>query len=555
MFNSYDRTRTGFLTGAQARNILVNTGLSQPILAQIWTLADIDSDGRLSCEEFVLALHLAESVKAGDALPSFLPPELIPPSHRRKRSTSIQSTGSTSSHALGDINLLGDFKDEKTLQQQTTFEDKRRENFEKGQAELEKRRLALLEAQRKEQEERERKEREEHERRERIRQEQERRRQLELEKQLAKQRELEQEKEEQRRKALEQREAARREMERQRQLEWEKQRRQELISQRQKEQEAVCHLKNLNKNLTFELEQLSKKINEINETISATRKNVTDVKTSIDNMRTERDAKLEEMNNVKAKIKEMNDRLLILSQEKISMRAQLSSVPQTNPSIEYSTVLHSFDSKKAALEQLKSTVSIIEDETAQKQKDIENNNSQIQKSLTGAGDAENATAVTKWISDDQKAKADIILSIHPSELSQIKNCKTSHELWTKLKNIYESKVPARKATLLKQLLFTKMTYSKNRNEHINKFFMLVDKLKEMEIEIANDLLAILLLYSIPESYENFRIAIESRDELPSPETLKIKLIEEANARKNKEIPTFHDSQRALYTEKKKQKQQ
>ncbi|GBM36055.1 hypothetical protein AVEN_254862-1 [Araneus ventricosus] len=89
------------------------------------------------------------------------------------------------------------------------------------------------------------------------------------------------------------------------------------------------------------------------------------------------------------------------------------------------------------------------------------------------------------------------------------------------------------------------------NEHINEFFMLVDKLKEMEVEIANDLLTILLLYSIPESYENVRIAIESRDELPSPETLKIKLIEEANARKNKEIPNFHDSQRALYTEKKK----
>ncbi|GBM59315.1 Retrovirus-related Pol polyprotein from transposon TNT 1-94 [Araneus ventricosus] len=39
------------------------------------------------------------------------------------------------------------------------------------------------------------------------------------------------------------------------------------------------------------------------------------------------------------------------------------------------------------------------------------------------GDADNATAVAKWISNDQKAKADIILSIHPSELSQIKNCK------------------------------------------------------------------------------------------------------------------------------------
>ncbi|XP_054706164.1 intersectin-1-like [Uloborus diversus] len=379
LFNSYDRTRTGFLTGAQAKNMLVSTGLSQPVLAQIWSLSDIDGDGRLSCEEFVLAMHLAESVKAGDALPGVLPPDLIPPSHRRKRSTSIQSTGSAPSHGLGEINLLGDFKDDKLLQQ-TTFEDKRRENFEKGQAELERRRLALLESQRKEQAERERKEREEQERRERIRQEQERRRQLELEKQLAKQRELEQEKEEQRRKALEQREAARREMERQRQLEWEKQRRQELISQRQKEQEAVCHLKNLNKNLTFELEQLSTKINELNEKIGDTRKKVTDLKSSIDDMRTERDTKLMEMNNVKAKIKEMNDRLLILSQEKISMKQQLSSVIPANPiSDSYNSVMHSFSNKQAILNQLQNNLSNIESETSQKQKDIENNTDQIKE--------------------------------------------------------------------------------------------------------------------------------------------------------------------------------
>lgn len=379
LFNSHDRTRTGFLTGAQIKNLLVGTGLSQPVLAQIWSLSDIDADGRLSCEEFVLAMHLAESVKAGDALPGVLPADLIPPSHRRKRSTSIQSSGSVSSHALGEVNLLGDFKEDKLLQQ-TTFEDKRRENFEKGQAELERRRLALLESQRKEQEERERKEREEQERKDRIRQEQERRRQLELEKQLAKQRELEQEKEEQRRKALEQREAARREMERQRQLEWEKQRRQELISQRQKEQEAVCHLKNLNKNLTFELEQLSNKINELNEKISDTRKRVTDVKSSIDDMRTERDTKLSEMNNVKAKIKEMNDRLLILSQEKISMTAQLAAVAHSNPTSDsYNSVMHSFNNKQVALNQLKSALNNIENEISQKEKDIDNNNNQIEE--------------------------------------------------------------------------------------------------------------------------------------------------------------------------------
>ena len=36
MFNTYDRTKNGFLTGPQARNILMQFGLPQNILAQIW---------------------------------------------------------------------------------------------------------------------------------------------------------------------------------------------------------------------------------------------------------------------------------------------------------------------------------------------------------------------------------------------------------------------------------------------------------------------------------------------------------------------------------------
>lgn len=54
-------------------------------------LSDLDGDGRLSCEEFCLALHLADCVKAGDKLPLTLPPDLIPPSFRKKRSPSLSS--------------------------------------------------------------------------------------------------------------------------------------------------------------------------------------------------------------------------------------------------------------------------------------------------------------------------------------------------------------------------------------------------------------------------------------------------------------------------------
>ena len=71
-------------------------------------------------------------------------------------------------------------------------------------------------------------------------------------------------------------------------------------------------------------------------------------------------------------------------------------------------------------------------------------------------------------------------------------------------------------------------------DHLNEFFYTVDKLAEMHIEINQDLLAIMLLYSLPAQFENFRYAIESRDTLPTPEALRIKLMFEKRSR----IPCF-----------------
>lgn len=149
-----------------------------------------------------------------------------------------------------------------------------------------------------------------------------------------------------------------------------------------------------------------------------------------------------------------------------------------------------------------------------------------------AGNAASAEAARIWDIDDKKAKSDIILSIKSSELKQIKGCETSREVWLKLKSIYQSTGPARKATLLKQLTLHKMDDSDDVRDHLQRFFDTIDKLSEMEIDINPDLLTIMLFYSLPPSFENFRCAIESRDELPNPEALRIKIIEEYDARKS-----------------------
>lgn len=148
------------------------------------------------------------------------------------------------------------------------------------------------------------------------------------------------------------------------------------------------------------------------------------------------------------------------------------------------------------------------------------------------GDVTTLAALENWKRGDNKAKSDIILSVSPSELKLIKGCDTSRRVWQKLESIYQSKGPARKATLLKQLTLLRMEDGADVREHVNKFFDTVDKLEEMEIEINKDLLSIMLLYSMPSNFENFRCVIESRDELPTPENLRVKILEEYEARKN-----------------------
>lgn len=130
------------------------------------------------------------------------------------------------------------------------------------------------------------------------------------------------------------------------------------------------------------------------------------------------------------------------------------------------------------------------------------------------------------------AISELILIISPSELKQIKNCKTAHVIWKKLNETHASKCPARKATLLKQLILTKYERGNDIREHLNNFMDVVDKLEEMNVTVHEDLLSIMMLYSLSSEFETFRVAIESRDNLPKPDELKIKIIEEFQARKN-----------------------
>lgn len=69
---------------------------------------------------------------------------------------------------------------------------------------------------------------------------------------------------------------------------------------------------------------------ELSQKISETRASVTGVKSTIDSMRTTRDTQMNEMSRLKSTLKEQNQRLITVSQEKIRLEAK----NKMNPSIE-----------------------------------------------------------------------------------------------------------------------------------------------------------------------------------------------------------------------------
>lgn len=56
--------------------------------------------------------------------------------------------------------------------------------------------------------------------------------------------------------------------------------------------------------------------------------------------------------------------------------------------------------------------------------------------------------------------------------------------------------------------------------------MIVEKLREVEIDIPENILTIMLLSGLGKNFENFVVAIKTREQLPSLSDLKIDIIEE-----------------------------
>ena len=96
IFATVDTSNRGFITGDQAVTFFSNSRLPEEALAQIWDLADINSEGQLNRDEFAVAMYLIRQQRSKrdgrDVLPQSLPQDLVPPSMRRQGHAPSQPT-------------------------------------------------------------------------------------------------------------------------------------------------------------------------------------------------------------------------------------------------------------------------------------------------------------------------------------------------------------------------------------------------------------------------------------------------------------------------------
>ncbi|XP_069555092.1 epidermal growth factor receptor substrate 15 isoform X2 [Brachyistius frenatus] len=84
LFNKTDGDMDGLVSGPEVRDIFLKTGLPSATLARIWELCDIGDVGKLTREQFALALYLINlKLIKGLEPPQSLSPEMIPPSDRQ----------------------------------------------------------------------------------------------------------------------------------------------------------------------------------------------------------------------------------------------------------------------------------------------------------------------------------------------------------------------------------------------------------------------------------------------------------------------------------------
>lgn len=128
-------------------------------------------------------------------------------------------------------------------------------------------------------------------------------------------------------------------------------------------------------------------------------------------------------------------------------------------------------------------------------------------------------------SDDNKTKAKLVLTIDPGLYVHIKETKTSLELWTKLRTMFDDSGFSRKITLLRHLISLRQENCESMTSYVTQVVETSQRLKGTGFTITEEWVGSLLLAGLPEKYSPMIMAIEHSGMQITTDAIKSKLID------------------------------
>ena len=121
-----------------------------------------------------------------------------------------------------------------------------------------------------------------------------------------------------------------------------------------------------------------------------------------------------------------------------------------------------------------------------------------------------------------------------------------YDLWKKLEGLYERKTAHNKASLIKRLVNLKLKGGKSVSEHLSDFQDIINKLTTMKVVLDDELQALFLLSSLPDSWETLVVTISNSapDGVLSLDVIKESMFNEEIRRKEMGV----DNSQALVVE-------
>lgn len=166
----------------------------------------------------------------------------------------------------------------------------------------------------------------------------------------------------------------------------------------------------------------------------------------------------------------------------------------------------------------------------------------IQTLLEGAnawaivtGDEQKPAATTQtedWEKRENKAKVLLKMSVKDNVIAHIRDCKSSAEIWTKIKNLYETHNTNRVLALKSKLFSMRMDERESATAFVARIKDVKDGLGAIGVAVADEDLVAITMNGMRDDFQTFITGVSAREKAPSFDDLTTILQQEEDRRQN-----------------------